>query len=56
MDHLRSALGEEAWAQGMNPEMPSDDEVLDNPYQYTDYKSESTHGARGTVFGEPSSG
>jgi hypothetical protein len=36
--------------------MPSDDEVLDNPYQYTDYKSQSTHGARGTVFGEPSSG
>jgi 5-methylthioadenosine/S-adenosylhomocysteine deaminase len=56
VDHLRSALGEEAWAQGMNPEMPSDDEVLDNPYQYTDYKSDSTRGARGTVFGEPGSG
>jgi 5-methylthioadenosine/S-adenosylhomocysteine deaminase len=56
VDHLRTALGEEAWAQGMNPDMPSDDEVLDNPYQYTDYKSQSTHGARGTVFGEPSSG
>jgi 5-methylthioadenosine/S-adenosylhomocysteine deaminase len=55
VDHLRSALGEEAWAQGMNPDLPSDDEVLDNPYQYTDYKSDSTHGARGTVFGEPSS-
>ena len=56
VDHLRSALGEEAWAQGMNPEMPGDDEVLDNPYQYTDYKSDSTRGARGTVFGEPGSG
>ena len=56
VDHLRTALGEEAWGQGMNPDMPSDDEVLDNPYQYTDYKSQSTHGARGTVFGEPSSG
>jgi 5-methylthioadenosine/S-adenosylhomocysteine deaminase len=56
VDHLRTALGGEAWAQGMNPDMPSDDEVLDNPYQYTDYKSQSTHGARGTVFGEPSSG
>jgi 5-methylthioadenosine/S-adenosylhomocysteine deaminase len=56
VDHLRAALGEEAWTQGMNPDMPSDDEVLDNPYQYTDYRSESTHGARGTVFGEPSSG
>jgi cytosine/adenosine deaminase-related metal-dependent hydrolase len=56
VDHLHSALGEEAWVQGMNPDLPTDDEVLDNPYQYTDYKSESTHGARGTVFGEPSSG
>jgi cytosine/adenosine deaminase-related metal-dependent hydrolase len=56
VDHLRTALGEQAWAQGMNPDLPSDDEVLDNPYQYTDYKSRSTHGARGTVFGEPSSG
>lgn len=55
VDHLRTAMGEEAWAQGMNPELPADDEVLDNPYQYTDYKSESTHGARGTVFGEPNS-
>jgi hypothetical protein len=54
VEHLRSAMGEEAWVQGMNPEMPSDDEVLDNPYQYTEYKSQSTHGARGTVFGEPS--
>ncbi|MCW2847150.1 MAG: putative Hydrolase [Marmoricola sp.] len=56
VEHLRSALGEEAWAQGMNPELPGDDEVLDNPYQYTDYRSDSTHGARGTVFGEPGSG
>jgi 5-methylthioadenosine/S-adenosylhomocysteine deaminase len=56
VEHLRAALGEQAWAQGMNPDLPSDDEVLDNPYQYTDYKSRSTHGARGTVFGEPSSG
>ena len=30
--------------------------MLDNPYQYTDYKSEATHGARGSVFGEPGSG
>jgi hypothetical protein len=26
--------------------------VLDNPYQYTEYKSESTHGARGSMFGD----
>ena len=56
VDHLRSTMGEEAWQQGMNPDLPSDDDVLDNPYQYTDYKSDSTRGARGTVFGEPSSG
>ena len=51
VDYLRSALGEEAWAAGMNPDLPGT-EVLDNPYQYTDYKSESTNGARGSVFGE----
>jgi len=49
--YLRSELGEEAWAAGMNPDLPSA-EVLDNPYQYTEYKSESTHGARGSLFGE----
>ena len=32
------------------------DEVLDNPYQYTEYKSDTTREARGTVFGEPGSG
>jgi 5-methylthioadenosine/S-adenosylhomocysteine deaminase len=53
VEYLRSSLGEEAWAQGMNPELPTG-EVLDNPYQYTSYKSDSTRGARGTVFGEPS--
>jgi cytosine/adenosine deaminase-related metal-dependent hydrolase len=54
VDHLRSALGEKAWLSGMNPELP-DDEVLDNPYQYTEYKSESTREARGSMFGEPGS-
>ncbi|WP_427892687.1 amidohydrolase family protein [Kribbella sp. GL6] len=52
VEHLRSALGEEAWKSGMNPELP-EGEVLDNPYQYTDYKSDSTREARGTIFGEP---
>jgi len=52
VEHLRSALGEEAWAAGMNPQLPTDDEVLDNPYTYTDYKSASTHGARGSLFGD----
>ena len=51
IEHLRSTLGEEAWAAGMNPELPGE-EVLDNPYQYTDYKSESTRAARGSLFGD----
>jgi hypothetical protein len=43
VEHLRSTLGEDAWAQGMNPEVP-ETAVLDNPYTYTDYRSSSTHG------------
>ena len=54
VDYLRSSLGEEAWASGMNPELPKG-EVLDNPYQYTEYKSDSTREARGTIFGDPAS-
>jgi len=46
VDYLRGELGEEAWAAGMNPDLPPSGEVLDNPYQYTEFKSESTHGAR----------
>lgn len=56
VEHLRADMGEEAWRAGMNPDLPSDDTVLDNPYQYTDFKSSATHGARGSVFGEPGSG
>ena len=52
VDYLRAELGEEAWAAGMNPDLPPSGEVLDNPYQYTEFKSESTHGARGSIFGE----
>jgi len=55
VEHLRSALGEEAWLRGMNPDLP-DEEVPDNPYQYTEYKSESTREARGSMFGEPGAG
>jgi 5-methylthioadenosine/S-adenosylhomocysteine deaminase len=36
--------------------MPTGSKVLDNPYQYTDYQSEATHGARGTMFGDPDPG
>jgi 5-methylthioadenosine/S-adenosylhomocysteine deaminase len=56
VEHLKAELGEQQWSNGMNPELPADDEVLDNPYQYTEFKSDSTHGARGSVFGEPGSG
>ena len=56
VDHLKSALGEDAWQAGMNPPMPDDDKVLDNPYQYTEYQTETTHGARGSIFGEPGTG
>ena len=40
VEHLRSQLGEDAWAKGMNPDIPTND-VLDNPY--TDFRSGSTH-------------
>ncbi|WP_432547001.1 amidohydrolase family protein [Kineococcus sp. SYSU DK004] len=44
VEHLRSALGPEAWERGMNPEVPTTD-VLDNPYTYTDFRTAATHGA-----------
>jgi hypothetical protein len=43
VEHLRAQLGEEAWAKGMNPDVP-ETKILDNPYTYTDYRSASTHG------------
>ncbi|MFI7679079.1 amidohydrolase family protein [Actinophytocola sp. NPDC049390] len=42
VDHLRGAMGEDAWRQGMNPDIP-ETKVLDNPYTYTDYRSTATH-------------
>jgi cytosine/adenosine deaminase-related metal-dependent hydrolase len=42
VEYLRGELGEEAWQSGMFPDLPTT-EVLDNPYQYTAYKSDSTH-------------
>ena len=41
VEHLRSSMGEEAWAAGMNPDVP-ETKILDNPYTYTDYRSAST--------------
>jgi cytosine/adenosine deaminase-related metal-dependent hydrolase len=43
VDHLRTAVGEQEWAVGMNPEIP-ESKVLDNPYTYTDYRDSSTRG------------
>jgi 5-methylthioadenosine/S-adenosylhomocysteine deaminase len=40
VEYLRAALGAEAWANGMNPEIQPG-EVFDNPYQYTDWDSKS---------------
>ena len=56
VEHLKARLGEEQWSKGMNPDTPSDEESLNNPYQYTEYKSDTTRGARGSVFDEPGSG
>ncbi|HWN28450.1 MAG TPA: amidohydrolase family protein [Actinomycetospora sp.] len=42
VEHLRGTLGEEAWGQGMNPDIP-ETKILDNPYTYTDYRSAATH-------------
>lgn len=44
VEHLRSTMGEQAWEQGMNPEIPQA-EILDNPYTYTEYRSAATHSA-----------
>jgi cytosine/adenosine deaminase-related metal-dependent hydrolase len=43
VDYLQAQLGPEEWDKGMNPDVP-ETQVLDNPYTYTDYKSDVTHG------------
>jgi hypothetical protein len=55
VDYLRSSLGEDVWQAGMHPELPSGGKVLDNPYQYTEYRSASTREARESIFGEAAS-
>jgi urease alpha subunit len=42
IEHLRSDMGEEAWLAGMQPEIP-DTKILDNPYTYTEFRTDSTH-------------
>jgi hypothetical protein len=39
IDYLRSAIGDEAWQAGMNPEVP-EVALVESPYQYNEY-----HGA-----------
>ncbi|MFF4241294.1 amidohydrolase family protein [Actinomadura geliboluensis] len=41
VEYLRGSMGEEAWAAGMNPDVP-ETKILDNPYTYTDYRSDAT--------------
>jgi len=41
IDYLKGACGDEVWEQGMFPDMPdAEQSILENPYQYTDYKDE----------------
>ena len=42
IDYLKGACGEDVWQAGMFPEMPeAEAAILDNPYQYSDFKDES---------------
>ncbi|HET6652529.1 MAG TPA: amidohydrolase family protein [Nocardioides sp.] len=45
VEYLQRELGEEAWRQGMHPEVP-ETKMLDNPYQYTEFRSSDTHRSR----------
>jgi 5-methylthioadenosine/S-adenosylhomocysteine deaminase len=40
VEYLRATLGEEAWARGMNPDVP-ETKVGENPYQYTEWDAGS---------------
>jgi 5-methylthioadenosine/S-adenosylhomocysteine deaminase len=53
VDYLRSEMGEEEWQNGMSPDLP-EQEMFDNPYQYTDW--EGGRGAKGVIpTGNPDS-
>ena len=43
VEYLQDQLGEQEWEAGMHPEVP-ETQILDNPYQYTDFSSSETHG------------
>lgn len=42
VDYLISEMGEPTWEAEMNPDIPAT-KVMDNPYTYTDFRSDSTH-------------
>ena len=43
IEYLSSVMGAEAWEKGMNPDVP-ETALAENPYQYTDYKSDAPRG------------
>jgi 5-methylthioadenosine/S-adenosylhomocysteine deaminase len=43
VEYLQAQLGAQEWDKGMNPDVPAR-EMLHNPYTYTEYKSDVTHG------------
>ena len=48
IEYLQSELGEPTWEQGMNPDIP-ETKILDNPYQYTEFRTASTHTGEGSL-------
>ena len=50
VEHLQSTLGEAAWRDGMNPDIP-ETKILDNPYTYTEFRSAGTHSAANETEG-----
>lgn len=46
VEYLRDELGEDEWEAGMSPAIP-ESKILDNPYTYTEYRTEKTHAAQG---------
>jgi len=42
VEFLQNEMGAEAWEKGMSPDIP-ETKILDNPYTYTDYRTDTTH-------------
>jgi cytosine/adenosine deaminase-related metal-dependent hydrolase len=42
VDYLSSEMGEPTWQAEMNPDIP-ETKVMDNPYTYTEFRSDATH-------------